>query len=255
MTERRAAPSLEEFLLLSWRTSVQALQAVVDGQDLPRPKQMSGTVRQQDYGLLIQFQGGKYPPELFAQANQKAIQSNWKKIEALSAYKWLEANDSFKTAYDKALIGRGTGDGSRRVCFVHVVAMAMAAYQIERTESSQFPQVDKRVVASALSTSKKLRGLVAELRSLDRNTELIEHLLRFELVLGTYHRGRGKKRDETYPHRIFVKGLLQGFKHYFDDPMVGIAEELCAVVEYSADRSMLMAQWRSITAEGDGRSA
>jgi len=216
---------------------------------------VSGTVRQQDYGLLIQFRGGKYPPEPIAEVNPKAFQSHWTKLEALPACKWLEKNSSFETAYDKALIRRGTSDGLHRICFVHVVAMAMAAYHIERAESSQFPGVDKRAVASALSTSKKLRGLVSELRYLGRSTELLENLLGLELVLNTYHRGRGKKRDETYPDRVFVKALLQGFKHYFGDPMVDVVEELCGIVEYSVDRSMIRAQWKSITAEGGGRSA
>jgi hypothetical protein len=43
-----------------------------------------------------------------------------------------------------------------------------------------------------------------------------------------------------------VKGLLSGFQHFFGNPMVGVVEELCGLVEYSADRSMIRAQLRSI---------
>jgi hypothetical protein len=222
-----AAPGLLEFFRLSWLTSVQVLQAVVEGRTLPKLDQVSGTARQQDYGLLIQFQG-KYPPDLFAKANQQTIEGHWrKKISTLPAYEWLAGQLSFDVALDKASIV--DGDTLRHVCFVHVVAMAMAAYHIERDGSTGFPKVDKRKLGSALSTSKKLRRMASGLRDLDRHTELLEALSTFEALLSTYLLER-TRRDRTHPDRVFLKSLRQGFKNYFNDPMATVVEELRAMV-------------------------
>lgn len=224
-----ATPGLPEFFRLCWLTSVKVLQAVVDGRDLPRPTQVSGTARQQEYGLLIQFQGEKYPAQLSEDANQEAIRRHWReKITTLSAYKWLEQRSSYDIALDKArIVKSGT---PRHICFVHVLAMAMGEYHIERDPSSRSPKVDKRKVGSALSTSKKLRRIVSRLRDLGTHAGLLKELQGSELVWNTYLLEH-TRHDRTHPDRVFRKALSQGFKNHFNDPMATVVEELRAIVD------------------------